>query len=148
MAQQTIKKSIRANAPKEKVWEVLLEDKFARIWYAAFSEGAHAVTDWQTGSKVTFTDNSGDGLIGRVLVNKPHEMVSVEYTGVLAEGKEDYDSQEAIGVKGGRETYLLLEKDGITRLSIECDMAAEMFELMSRSWDKALEKVKDLSENY
>jgi uncharacterized protein YndB with AHSA1/START domain len=31
---QTIKKSITINAPREKVWEVLLQDKLTRLWYA------------------------------------------------------------------------------------------------------------------
>ena len=33
---KTIKKSIEIKASKEKVWEVLTEDKYTRIWYADF----------------------------------------------------------------------------------------------------------------
>jgi len=42
---QPIKKSIEINAPKEKVWDVLLSDSYTGIWYLAFGEGVHAETD-------------------------------------------------------------------------------------------------------
>jgi len=41
MKKEIIKKSIEVNSPKEKVWSVLLVDKFTRIWYSEFSEGSH-----------------------------------------------------------------------------------------------------------
>lgn len=144
---QTIKKSIKISAPKEKVWEVLLLDEFTRIWYAEFSEGSHAETDWQVGSKAVFTDNSGSGLLGKVIVNQPNEIISVEYQGLVQAGMEDYESEDAQAVKGTRETYHLSEKDGATQVAIEADMAAEYYEMMSAAWDKALQKIKMLSEN-
>jgi len=147
MEMKVITKSIGIMAPIEKVWKVLLDDKCTRIWYAEFSEGTHAVTDWQVGSKAVFIDNSNSGLVSKVIVNKPGEMLSVEHQGIVMDGKEDYESEMAKAVKGGRETYLLSGKNVITQLSIESDMAEEMFESMSLSWDKALQKIQELSEN-
>lgn len=146
MKTELIKKSIEISAPKEKVWDVLLNDKFTRIWYAEFSEGSHAETDWKVGSKALFTDKSNRGLVGKVIVNIPNEVISVEYQGLVMAGTEDYESDEAKNVKGARETYHLAEKNGVTRVSIECDMGEEWFESMSLAWDKALLKVKELSE--
>src|SRR5688572_18979517 len=102
-----IKKSIEVNAPKERVWDVLLKDEFTRIWYAAFSEGSHADTDWKVGSKAIFTDHSKNGLIAKITANKTHELISMEYQGVVFEGKEDYDSSVAKTYKGGIESYRL-----------------------------------------
>lgn len=141
-----IKKSILINAPKEKVWDVLFTDRYTRIWYAAFGEGAHAETDWQLGSKAVFSDESNCGLIGEIITNQINEKLSVEYTGVLMNEVEDYDSDMARQVKGGRETYHISEGDGVTYLEIESDMAPEYFEDMSGTWVKALEKVKALAE--
>ena len=143
---QTIKKSIAINAPKEKVWSVLLNDESTRIWYAEFSEGSHADTDWRLGSKAVFTDKSKSGIVGKVIANKPYEVLSLEYEGVVKGGMEDYDSQEARNVKGSRETYKLSARNGDTNLSIECDMGSSYFEFMSSAWDKALQKIKNLSE--
>ena len=144
--QKAIIKSVDIKAPKEKVWDVLLNDKFTRIWYAEFSEGSHAETDWTPGSKAIFTDNTGNGLVGKVVVNKPNEILSVQYQGMMRNGIEDFESDESKSVKGGHETYLLSQKDGNTKLSIECDMSEELFESMSKLWDKALQKIKQLSE--
>lgn len=147
MKKQTIKKSIETGAPKEIVWDVLLNDKFTRLWYAEFSEGSHADTDWKPGSKVIFSDNSNCGLIGRIVDLQPCDIISVEYTGIFTNSVEDYDSDIARDVKGGRETYRLNEKNGKTLLSIECDMGEEFFESMSAAWERALQKIKHLSES-
>ncbi|MEJ7769274.1 MAG: hypothetical protein WKF89_15755 [Chitinophagaceae bacterium] len=146
MEKKTINKSIDIQAPKQKVWEVLFDDRFSRIWYVIFSEGTHAITDWVQGSTVVFKDSTECGLLGKVVVNKPFEKLSLEYEGVLMYSKEDYDSEMAVSIKGGLETYVLDEKNGNTLLSIACDMSPDQFESMSHSWDDALLKVKDLSE--
>ena len=146
MKKMTIRKTIEVNAPKEVVWEVLTEDKFTRTWYREFSEGTHADTDWTTGSKAIFTDNSNSGLIGKVIANNPYEHLSLEYQGVITDGVEDYTSRDALFVKGGLETYRLSEKMGTTTLSIECDMGEDLFQPMSQAWDKALQEIKRLSE--
>lgn len=147
MKKVTIKKSILLSAPKEIVWDVILNDKFTRIWYAAFSEGSHAQTDWRIGSKAIFTDYSNSGLIGKIVANEPYEIISIMYQGIVTNGKEDYDSEIAKDVLGGLETYRLTEKNGGTHLSIECDMGEDFFESMSMAWDRALEKIKQLCES-
>ena len=141
-----IKKSIDINASKEKVWEVLTEDRYTRIWYAEFHEGSHAVTDWKVGSKAVFKDESGSGIIAKIIKNDPTEILSMEYTGMLVNGKEDYESDMAKGLAGGRETYIMLEKEGVTTLDLEGDMNDEMYDMMSGLWEKAFAKVKELSE--
>ena len=147
MKTEVIRKSIEINAPKEKIWEVLVNDKFIRAWYAEFSEGSHAETDWKVGGKALFKDNTGNGLVGKVIINKPSEIISVEYQGILNAGFEDYESELARNVKGGHETYRLSGKGALTDLSIECDMAEEHLESMSLLWVKALKKIKELSES-
>lgn len=147
MMNQTIRKTIEINASKEKVWEVLHDNKYIREWYSEFSEGSHAATDWMVGSKAVFTDNSKGGLIGRIVANQPNEIVSIEYEGIVKKGVEDYLSDEAQSIKGGHETYRLNTINDTTHLSIECDITPEYFELMSEAWDKALIRIKELAES-
>ncbi|SEI58965.1 Activator of Hsp90 ATPase homolog 1-like protein [Dyadobacter koreensis] len=142
-----IKKSVLINAPKEKVWDVLFTDRYTRIWYTAFGEGSRAETDWKVGSKAIFSDESNSGLIGEVIANEANEKLSVEYKGILNDNKEDYESDMANQIKGGRETYHISEEDGVTYLEIESDMGAEYFEEMSKAWVSALQKVKSLAES-
>ncbi len=100
---QTIHGSININASKQKVWQVLHEDKYNRQWYAEFSAGTYAITDWQVGGKAIFTDDSNSGLIGKILKSRPPEELVIEYEGVLTNGEEVYDSAEAKAVKGGKD---------------------------------------------
>ncbi|CAN5507420.1 hypothetical protein BH23BAC1_BH23BAC1_24520 [soil metagenome] len=141
----TIKKSIEIDAPKEKVWEVLQEDQYTRNWYAEFKEGSHAVTDWKEGSKALFLDNEGNGMIGRIITKKPFEIISIEYDGFIMGGVEDYESEGARATKGTKETYRLSGTNGKTKLDIESDMGKDWFDSMSEAWDRALEKIKELS---
>ncbi len=142
-----IKKAIDIHAPKENVWQVLTEDRYNRSWYNTFSEGTKAETDWQLGSKVLFSDDSGNGIIGKIVTNKPAEFLSIEYTGMILNGKENYEHKDAKAVMGAHETYMISENGPVTRLSIACDMNEEWLDSMSAAWDKALLKVKVMAEN-
>ncbi len=72
----------------------------------------------------------------------PHELLSIEYQGIVANGVEDYESDVAKQVKGTFETYRPTENFGITTLDISCDMGEEYFVMMNEAWDKALLKIK------
>lgn len=143
---KTIKKSIEVNASKEKVWQVLIDGRYTKIWYAEFHEGSQAVTDWKLGSKAIFKDNDGNGIIGTIVKNNPTEILSIEYSGMLIKNVEDYESDMAKEMKGVQETYILSEREGVTTLNIECGMTDEMYEMMNGLWDKALVKLKELAE--
>jgi hypothetical protein len=143
---KTIKKSIEIDNSKEKVWDVLTKDRYTRDWLAVFSPGSHALTDWQLNSKVVFADDSGSGIIGRITIHDPYELLSMEYYGVLINNIEDFESEEAKTFKGARETYRLSQKDKKTVLDIESDMSENGFESMSSAWDEALLRIKHLAE--
>ena len=143
---KTIKKSIQIGASKEKIWDVLTQDSYARDWLAIFSPGSYALTDWQLGSKVVFADDSGSGIIGRIVIHDPFELLSIEYYGILNDNQEDFESKEALVYKGAHETYRLTSKDNKTILNIESDMSDGFFDTMSEAWDEALLKIKSLAE--
>lgn len=143
---KTIEKSIEIDAPEEKVWDVLTKDAHTREWMSIFSPGTHALTDWQLGSKVTFADDSGSGIIGNIIVHEPFKTLSIEYNGVLNNNLEDFESKEAQVFKGTHETYRLSPQGGKTLLSITVDMTEGFFDIMSKAWDKALLKIKELAE--
>ena len=146
MQLKTISKTINIYAPKEKVWEVLINDEYNTQWYEAFSEGTHADTDWEVGSKAIFSDSSNNGIVGKIIVNDPFEALAIQYEGMLKDGKEDYESQLANDVKGSLEVYKLTVEDGVTQLDIACDMGEDYYFQMSEDWDKALRKIKQIAE--
>lgn len=142
-----ITKSITLQASKEKVWDVLTLDRYNRQWFGAFSEGSHAKTDWQVGSKAIFADSSNSGIWGIIIENVPAQSLVIEYQGMIADGKDDPESPYAKDVKGSKESYHIHDLGGHSRLDINVEMAEEYFDQMNGAWDQALEIVKDLAEN-
>jgi len=134
-------------ASKEKVWDVLLLDKFNKTWFADFSQGMRVQTNWKIGSKALYTDNSNGGIICQVVANKPQELLTLEFTGLLVNGKEDYDSVDAREFIGGKESYRLLAAQGATKIFIETETAEQYYDWMQDAWDKALHTIKKLSED-
>lgn len=143
---KVIRKSIEIAASKEKIWDVLLKDHYGRIWMGIFSPGSHAITDWKLGSKVTFTDDtSSGGVFGRIIIKEAYNIISFEYDGILDNGKEDSESEQAKPWVGTHETYRLSKEGDKTLLEIEVDMTDDFYEMMSEQWDKALLKIEELA---
>src|SRR6188508_3009161 len=80
--------TVKINAPKEKVWEVLWNDKTYREWTSVFSEGSYAVSDWKEGSKVQFLGPEGGGMFSKIAKLVPNEYMSFEHLGELKDGQE------------------------------------------------------------
>jgi len=142
---KTIKKEIEISAPREKVWAVLLDETYNSDWYSIFSEGTTAKSDWIEGHKISFTNKTGSGIVGKIARKKPYEKLQFVYDGMIVNGTEDYDSPMAKSVIGIEETYRLSDKNGNTLLEISCDMVDEHFDEMSRLWEAALQRISELS---
>ncbi|NEU07191.1 SRPBCC domain-containing protein [Flavihumibacter sp. R14] len=140
--------SVSINAPKEKVWKVLWDDSSYREWTRVFNEGSYAETDnWKEGSKVKFLSADGrDGMISEVAANRPNEFMSFRHLGVIKGGVEDTESDEVKQWGGATENYSLEEKDGIVSLKVDMDTTEEFKEYFDKTWPKALDRVKTLSE--
>ncbi|MGN7722516.1 SRPBCC family protein [Chitinophaga sp. 22620] len=138
--------SITIDAPREKVWQVLWGKDTYTEWARAFGEG-RAETDWKKGSKARFVDSNGEGMISSITDVIPNEYMEITHEGTLMKGEEDYSPAEAGGWGGAKETYTLKNAGGKTELHIYTDMQDEFIEMFSEMWPKALNTVKQLSEN-
>lgn len=134
------------NASKEKIWNVLLQDETYRKWAAVFYEGSYAEGSWEEGSKILFKAPQGDGMVSRIVLNKPNEIITIEHLGILKNNVEDYKSEEAKKWSGSKETYRLESTGSAVKLTVEMDILDEYFDWFRETWEKALEKVKVLSE--
>ena len=143
--------SIDINAPREKVWKTMLDDQTYREWTTPFMPGSYYEGDWSEGSKITFLGPGEDGKLGgmvaRVKENRPPERVAVEHYGVVHDGVEDTSSAEAEGWAGAEEAYTFRQKDGSTEVLVDVDTAAEYKDMFNDMWPRALQKLKQLSEN-
>jgi len=138
--------NVAINAAPQKVWRVLWDEVTYPQWTAAFSEGSRAETDWKKGSKILFLGNSGEGMVSSVAENIPNEFMSIKHLGTIKNGVEDYDNPAAKAWAGAHENYTLKNINGNTELSVDMDITDEYKDYFQTTWPKALEKVKELSE--
>jgi hypothetical protein len=138
--------SIDIRAPKEEVWKALWEDSSYRKWTSVFSEGSYAVTDWNEGSKVFFLDSNQDGMSSIIAKKVPNERMTFKHIGVVKNGKEQPLDEEAKKWSGAIEEYTLRETGGSTRLQVDIDITDDHYDIFQKSFPKALEIVKEISE--
>ena len=143
--------SILINAPKDKVWHAMLDDKPYREWTKAFNEGSYYKGSWEKGSKILFlgpdpkTGEEG-GMVSRVAENKPYEFISIEHLGIVQNGVEDTTSEEAKKWAPAFENYTFKEKDGATEVLVDMDIDEKEAEMFSKMWPEALKKLKVIAE--
>jgi Activator of Hsp90 ATPase homolog 1-like protein len=137
--------SIVINAPKKKVWEVMLGKDTYSDWTELFSPGSYYVGDWSEGSKMLFLgpDETGQmsGMVSKIKENRPYEYVSIEHIGEVKNGKE-----EVTEWSGALENYTFKEIDGKTELLIKIDTVEDYKELFQDIWPKALQRLKEIAE--
>ncbi len=145
-----LKFSIVINAPKEKVWDTMLEDKTYRIWTEEFTPGSHYIGSWDEGSKILFLGPANDGKLGgmvsRIKENKLHKFISIEHLGEVLDGIEDTTSDRVKIWAGALENYTFIDKDDKTELVVDMDINEEFKEMFEGMWPKALQKLKSLCE--
>lgn len=144
----TLHFSIVIDAPKEKVWDTMLDDATYREWTKPFNATSYYEGDWNEGSKILFlgTDSNGKnigGMISRIAKNIPFEYISIQHLGMIEAGVEKPWAAE----HEGYENYTFVEKEGGTEVLIELSNIPEEYsEMMSAMWPKALDALKSLAE--
>lgn len=147
--------SITINAPKEKVWNTMLDDATYRQWTEVFnptpnSQGS-VEGDWSQGSKMKFigTDENGKqgGMVSIIAENRPYEFLSIHHIGIINDGVEDTTSEEAKKWEGF-ENYTFKEEDGKTEVLIDMQgtLEEDFKKFFEEAWPKGLQKLKELSE--
>lgn len=134
------------DAPREKVWNVIIGKDTYPVWTAVFAEGSTVETDWKKGSKALFLDGKGSGMVSEIAENIPFEYLSIRHLGEIINGKEDTDSEKVKEWAGAFENYTLTEKDGKTEWLTEMDVTEEFEDYFDKTWPQAMEKAKELAE--
>jgi len=148
---QKLKVSIEINAPKEKVWNTMLDDKTYRMWTTPFNEDSYYKGDWSKGSKIFFlgpdpeTGKEG-GMVSRIAENKLYEFISIEHLGIIKDGVEDTTSEDVKKWTPAFENYTFQEKNGTTEVLVEMDINDEYKEMFEGMWPKALQVLKEIAE--
>ncbi|MHB1121060.1 MAG: SRPBCC family protein [Bellilinea sp.] len=143
--------SILINAPKEKVWHAMLDDKSYREWTVAFNPGSYYKGDWNKGSKILFLGSNPEtgkegGMVSRIAEHKPYEFISIEHLGIVHNGVEDTTSDEARKWAPAFENYSFKEKGGATEVLVDTDVDENETEVFNKMWPEALQKLKEIAE--
>ncbi len=149
---QKIHFSIHIDAPKEKVWNTMLNDATYRQWTTAFSPGSCYEGGWDEGSEIKFFGNdekgnlSTEGMYSRIKENRKHEFISIEHLGMIKDGVVDTTSEAVKKWLPAFENYTFKEVDGGTELLIDIDITDEYKVMFENMWPRALQVLKELSE--
>jgi hypothetical protein len=148
---EKLRKTIFISAPRKRVWDVMLSDATYRQWTSAFHPGSYFKGDWSKGSKILFlgpgAGGAGEGgMVSRIRDNRPHEFISIEHLGIVHDGVEDTESEEAKKWAPAWENYTFAERDGGTELTIDMDVDEGQKQNFEGMWSAALANLKELAE--
>jgi hypothetical protein len=143
---KTLHFSIAINAPREKVWNRMLELDGYKVWTAEFAEGSYYEGSWERGEKIKFLSPEGGGLTSVIAENKPLEFISIKHLGYINDGIEDTESPEIKAWAPLFENYTFSANNGVTEVQIDMDVTPDFEECMQQSWPKALANLKTICE--
>lgn len=83
------------HASREAVWNVMFAPETYKIWTAEFSEGSYFEGSWAKGERIRFLSPDGCGMTSVIAENRPHEFLSIRHLGIIKDGVEDTESEEA-----------------------------------------------------
>lgn len=144
---QTLQFTIEINAPASKVWNVLWEDATYRKWTAAFCEGSYAVSNWNEGDTVHFLIPNGEGMYSVIEKRITNELMSFRHIGNIKDFKEMPLDEETSLWCNSKEVYELKEENNLTQLKVSVDALENYIGFFNETMPKAIELIKNLSEN-
>ncbi|CAM4399832.1 SRPBCC family protein [Flavobacterium terrigena] len=143
----TLQFTVDINAPASKVWNVLWDDVTYRKWTTAFCEGSYAVSNWNEGDSVHFLDPNGNGMYSVIEKKIDNELMSFRHIGNIMDLKEMPLDEETKLWSNSKEIYELKEANNQTKLTVKVDTLENYVGFFNDHMPKAIELVKNLSEN-
>lgn len=146
----TIKFTTVINAPRQKAWETMLEDKTYRQWTKAFYPGSYYEGSWEKGKEIRFLarDEKGSlgGMYSRIKDNVRHQFISIEHLGIVVNGKVDTTSEEVKQWAPSFENYTFSDEGEMTRVTVEMQVEEKHKDMFDGMWRQALKELKGLCE--
>lgn len=143
---QTMTFTVHIKAPRERVWNTMLDADSYREWTRPFMEGSYYEGSWDEGATIRFLSPTGDGMLATIERNQPHEFISIRHLGFVAQGKDDTTSEAVTSWAPAHENYRFEAVGGGTQVTVEQDMMDDYVAMMEVAWPKALEALRRLCE--
>lgn len=150
---KTVQYTINIKASAEKVYNTMLginDIKTYEQWTSAFNPTSTCEGKWEKGSKMYFIgiDESGKrgGMVSEIEDIVVNKFVSIRHYGLLDGDVEITSGTEVEKWAGGHENYTFEEKQGVTTVTVDIDIAEDFVDYMNESYPKALAKLKAICE--
>ncbi|CAI3800840.1 SRPBCC family protein [Pseudarthrobacter sp. MM222] len=148
---EKLRYSVKINAPAPDVWSTMLDDASYREWTSVFNSGSYYEGGWDKGGEIRFLGPDDDGKLGGMIATveecRPHEFISLRYTGQIIDGTDDTRSDAAKSFIGTHESYAFREADGVTTVDVELDSEDEFVAEFNAAWPLALARLKKITES-
>jgi hypothetical protein len=150
---KTLQFKIEINATAQKVYDAMLgltNKSTYEYWVSVFNPTSTYEGSWEKGSKIYFVgvDENGKkgGMVSLIEANQPATFVSIKHYGFL-DGEVEITTGELVEKwTGGHENYTFQEQEGKTILTVDMDTVEDYEDFFSTTYPKALEKLKEISE--
>ena len=140
--------STHINAPREKVWDTMLQKDTYQEWTVPFHEGSTFEGNWEEGSEMKFIGPSENGSISGmyaiIAANRPHEFISIKHLGEFKDGEKS--PWPVVEGQEGYENYTFKDANGGTEVLVELTVPEEWKDMFNDMWPKALAKLKEIAE--
>lgn len=143
---KTLAFNISIQSTAANVWNKIISPETYGVWTSAFCTGSYFVGSWEQGETIRFMSPDGGGMVSEIAENRLHEFISIRHLGYIQNGVDDTESPAVKSWAPAYENYQLIEEAGVTVIKVEVQVTEEYIEYMERTFPKALEKLKELSE--
>ena len=141
------------NASADKVYNTMLGINSIETyeqWTSEFGPNSTYEGSWDKGSKIRFVgiaeDGTRGGMVSEIAENIPAKFVSIRHNGFIKGEEEITEGVEVEKWAGALENYSFSENNGVTTVTAEIDVTEEYAEYFNKTWPKALDKLKELTE--
>jgi hypothetical protein len=124
----------------------MLGQETYKQWTKPFDPASRYDGDWSVGSKIKFLSESENGMYSEIVENRENEFVSIHHLGIIEDGVIDTESDKVKSWLPAYENYTFTEKDGMTEVGVDMDIAPEYADMFMDSWPKALAALKEICE--
>jgi uncharacterized protein YndB with AHSA1/START domain len=137
---KTLHYFITIHAPRQVVWDIMLQPDTYQRWTAGFCEGSRYEGSWEKGASILFLGPNGEGMKSVIAENRPLEHLSIRHLSCFTKEKDDPFSEPAF------ENYTFREVDDGTELLVDMDCFEQYEAMFEEMWPRSLELLKALCE--
>ena len=145
---QKLEFQINIHASKEKVWNCLWDVENYKKWTNEFCEGSYFKTNsLSQGNTIHFLTPSGVGMFSTIDTCIENKKMIFKHLGEIKDFQELPINEKTKLWSGALESYELIEDEEFITIKASFDTIDEYVDFMNKTFPKALEALKKISEN-